>query len=223
MEVFHVKHHEPLMELMPQHEDDHQFVIDVGPAIRDQLLAFSHLLLRWNPAIKLVSTKDLAHLWSRHINDALQLAPLMPPDVDHAVDLGSGGGFPGLVLALATGVHFDLVESDTRKAAFLQEAVTLTKANATVHATRIENVGLKPRMILSARALAPLSRLLELSYPLLEEAGISLFPKGERAEAEIAEASRTWAMDVERIQSRTSPSGLILRIKNLRRREVAFS
>ena len=208
---------------MHQHEDGHVQLAELSPSARERLLVFTALLTLWNPTIKLVSTQDVAHLWSRHIDDALQLAPLMPSSIDHAIDVGSGGGFPGLVLALATGLHFDLVESDSRKAAFLREAVTVTKTNATVHASRIEDVTLKPRMLITARALAPLPRLLELCHPLLADGGVCLFPKGERADAEIAQASRTWLMELERIHSKTSPTGLILRIKNLQRRELALA
>lgn len=221
MEMFHVKHDERSMELTRQHEGDDVQAAKLDPLVRNRLLQFKTLLMQWNSTIKLVSAQDIAHLWSRHIEDALQLLPLLPPGNDHAIDMGSGGGFPGLVLALATGIHFDLVESDSRKAAFLREATTVTQAAATIHACRVEDATLQPRMMITARALAPLPRLLELCHPLLAEGGVCLFPKGERADAEITQASRTWLMDLERIPSLTSPTGLILRIKNLRRRGMA--
>jgi 16S rRNA (guanine527-N7)-methyltransferase len=187
---------------------------------RNRLVTFTTLLVRWNATIKLVSHQDIDHLWTRHIDDALQLIPLMPAEVTQAIDLGSGGGFPGLVLALATGVHFDLIESDSRKAAFLQEAVTLTKAPAVVHASRIEDVTLRSRMLVTARALAPLPKLLGLSRPFLADGGVCLFPKGERADTEIAEARKDWIMDLQQISSRTSPAGRILRVTGLQRREI---
>ena len=195
----------------------------ISSATRDRLTAFSRLLTRWNATIKLVGCQDVPQLWTRHIDDALQLGEHMPLGITHAVDLGSGGGFPGLVLAIATGVHFDLIESDSRKAAFLQEAVAITKAPATIHAKRIEAVTLQPRPLVTARALAPLPKLLDLSQPLLAEGGCCLFPKGERAEAEILEACKSWNMDLQQIPSRTSPVGQIVRITGLRRKELELA
>jgi 16S rRNA (guanine527-N7)-methyltransferase len=195
----------------------------LGAAAQARLLAFAALLTRWNPTIGLVSAQDIANLWPRHIEDALQLVPHMPAHASRAIDLGSGGGFPGLILALVTEVHFDLIEADSRKAAFLQEAVTITKASATVHARRIEGIGLKPRALVTARALAPLPKLLELSRPLLAEGGVCLFHKGQQTDSEVAEAREDWVMDLQRLPSRTSASGQILRISGLRRREGSLS
>ena len=214
-----MKHDEPARDLRKPLEA-WDVVAGVDGALRSRLSAFTALLIRWNPTIKLVSGQDVDHLWARHVDDALQLVPHMPRDVTHAVDLGSGGGFPALVLAIATDVHFDLVESDGRKAAFLQEAVTLTRAPATIHTRRIEDLALESRMLVTARALAPLPKLLELSDPILAKGGVCLFPKGERAEREIAAARKDWIMDLQQIPSCTSPTGRILRISDLRRREV---
>ncbi len=104
-----------------------------------RLSDFSSLLLRWNRTVNLISPGDEPLLWERHIADSLQLVPLIDPLPDRAIDLGSGAGFPGLVLALATGVPFDLIEADQRKAAFLREATRITGAPARVHAVRIES------------------------------------------------------------------------------------
>jgi 16S rRNA (guanine527-N7)-methyltransferase len=220
MEAFHVKHGEAGSILMKPTQTQDADAYRLGSAARDRLTAFAALLTRWNPTIRLVSSQDIDHLWARHIDDALQLVPLMPQPLAHAIDLGSGGGFPGLILALATEVHFDLVEADSRKAAFLQEVITITRAPATIYAGRIEDIALESRMLVTARALAPLPRLLELSKPFLAEGGTCIFPKGERAGTEIAEASREWIMDVQQIPSRTSPDGRILRITNPQRRKV---
>jgi 16S rRNA (guanine527-N7)-methyltransferase len=186
--------------------------------LSNRLQTFVSLLTRWNPTIRLVSNKDNRDLWNRHIEDALQLAPMLPPGVMQAIDLGSGGGLPGIVLAIATGVHFDLIEADSRKAAFLREAVLATQAPATVHAGRIEEVSLPPRPLLTARALAPLPQLLDLAKPLLAEDGVCLFPKGERVAAEIEEAERRWSFSLEILPSRTAPAARILRISQLRQR-----
>ncbi len=154
---------------------------------------------------------------TRHIADSLQLVPLMPPALDRAIDLGSGAGFPGLILALATGVPFDLIEADQRKAAFLREAARITGAPVHVHAVRIEAADLPPAPLITARALAPLPKLLGLAAPLLAPGGQCLFLKGADVQTELTHAAAQWHMQVERIPSRTAPDACILRISDLSR------
>ena len=174
-----------------------------------------HLLLRWQRTINLISARDIEYVWPRHIADSLQLLPLIPPDTDRAIDLGSGAGLPGLVLAIATGLPFDLVESDHRKAAFLREAARLTGAPATIHATRIETASVPPARLITARALAPLPILLRWASPLLAPGGICLFPKGRSAEDELTDAASKWHMHIERTPSRTDTSATIFRISEI--------
>jgi 16S rRNA (guanine527-N7)-methyltransferase len=188
---------------------------DVSRETSRRLDVYAELLLRWNARINLISRTDAPHLRGRHIEDSLQLAALLPEGVTRAIDLGSGAGFPGLVLAITTGVHFDLVEADHRKAAFLREAIRATGASAQVHAQRIEGVGLAPAALVTARALAPLTILLGLAAPLLAPDGVCLFPKGENAEQELSEAASAWTMRCERHISRTDRSGVILRISEV--------
>jgi len=184
----------------------------------DRLQRFAGLLLRWNATLNLIAAADADVVWDRHIADSLQLLPLMPHDVSRAVDLGTGGGFPGLVLAIATGVAFDLIESDRRKAAFLRTAVLETGAPATVHCCRIENATVAPAALVTARALAPLPRLLPLAARLLASDGVCLFLKGAKAEQELAAAGRDWTMVVQRVPSSTRIDGVVLRVSGLRRR-----
>ncbi len=171
------------------------------PGALDRLRAYAGLLDAWTRRINLVSAADRGSIWSRHVLDSLRLLPLIPPGAARAIDLGSGAGLPGLVLAIATGIPFDLVESDRRKAAFLGEAARLTAAPVTVHAARIEAVSLAPfslapAPLVTARALAPLPALLALAAPLLAPGGTMLFPKGARAGEEL-EAARAagWRFD----------------------------
>jgi 16S rRNA (guanine527-N7)-methyltransferase len=189
----------------------------VSRETRARLDAFAALLLRWNSRINLVSRGDEADISSRHIDDSLQLLNLIPSGTQRAIDLGSGAGFPGLVLAIATRIPFDLVESDQRKCAFLREAARATQAPAKVHARRIEAANLEPATLITARALAPLKTLLDLAAPLLAKGGVCIFPKGESADREIQEASAAWTMRIERIISRTDRSGVILRISEVTR------
>ena len=173
------------------------------------------LVERWSPKINLVSRYDLPLLWERHVEDSLALAPLIPPGTAAAIDLGSGAGFPGLVLAIATGISFTLIESDARKAAFLQEAARLTAAPAAVVNARIETAGTTPAPLVTARALAPLARLIGLALPHLAPGGVCLFPKGQDAEAELTAARRVWQMEVERFAG-TGPQASILKVSNIR-------
>lgn len=182
-----------------------------------RLREFAALVAAWNPRINLVGAADLPVLWERHIEDCLQLLPLVPAGIDRAIDLGSGAGFPGLVLAIATGIRFELIEADRRKAAFLAEAAHRLAAPARIHACRIEAAPVAPARLVTARALAPLRRLLPLAAPLLAPGGICLFPKGRTGAEELTEARRQWQMEVDSMPNRVHPGGVILRIGALQR------
>jgi 16S rRNA (guanine527-N7)-methyltransferase len=186
-------------------------------SIDNRLQAFADLLLLWTEKINLIGRADRDRVWERHIDDSLQLVPLLPPHLVRAIDLGSGGGFPGLILSIATGIHFDLVESDQRKAAFLREAARVTLSPVTVHCTRIEGCRLPPADLVTARALAPLPRLLPLAAPFLHPDATLLLLKGESADAELTAAAREWQMQLRRTPSVTHPSASILQITGLRR------
>ena len=176
-----------------------------SPETMDRLRTYARLLLTWTRRINLVSAHDAPRLWNRHVADSLRLLPLIPPGTPRAIDLGSGGGLPGLVLAIATGIPFDLVESDARKCAFLREAARITAAPVHVHATRIESCGLEPAPLVTARALAPLPALLALAAPLLAPGGTMLLPKGERAAAELDAARAIWRFDLTTHGTLSSP------------------
>jgi 16S rRNA (guanine527-N7)-methyltransferase len=182
--------------------------------------AYAGLLRKWQKAINLVSGSTLNDLWRRHFLDTAQLMPLLPAADGQMVDLGSGAGFPGLVLALLSGRPTHLIESDQRKAAFLGEVARATGSagRVQVHAARVE--GLKPWMapVVTARALADLSQLLDWAAPFMTADTICIFPKGAKAEEELTAASRVWKMTVERRRSVTDPTGLILRLSHLERR-----
>ncbi len=183
-----------------------------------RLDAFLTLLLRWNARINLVASNDPAVLRQRHIADSLQLLPLLPEGDGPMADLGSGGGFPGLVLAAAVTRPVHLVESDRRKSAFLQAAAAeLGLSHVTVHAERIEAVTLPPIAVLTARALAPLEKMLPWAERLLAPDGVAIFPKGRNAAAELEAAQPGWTMAVQRFKSMTDPDATILKLSGLRR------
>ncbi len=156
-------------------------------------------------------------LWARHIADSAQLAALIPPVATRAIDLGSGAGFPGLVLSLTTGIVFELVEADHRKAAFLREAARAIGAPVRIHAVRAEQARIEAAPVVTARAVAPLTKLLRLATPLLRADGLAIFPKGRNAEKELTEARRKWHMQVRRIPSRTAREATILMLSEIYR------
>ena len=191
--------------------------VDVSRETEDRLRAYVALLRRWNATINLVARGDEALIWDRHVRDSLVLIPIMPSGISEATDLGSGGGFPGLVLAIATGCRFTLIDSDERKSAFLREAIRATEAPARVHTSRIETANVPPAQLLTARAVAALPTLLDWAAPLLAPGGICIFPKGRSVEAELTAAAVGWHMRVDRFRSPTDPASTILRISEIAR------
>lgn len=189
---------------------------DVSRETAEKLDAFLDMLVPWNARINLVATRDREEMRARHVADSLQLASLVPPGEGPMADLGSGGGFPGLILAIALGRPMHLVESDKRKSAFLIAAAgQLGLKHVTVHAQRIEAVRLPPISVLSARALAPLADLLPHAARLLGPDGVAIFPKGKTAAAELTAIPRGWQMNVERFASRTDPDATIFRFSRI--------
>lgn len=196
---------------------------EIAPGILQRLDRYASVLEQWQATTNLVAPSTLPELWTRHIADSLQLVPLAP-GARHWVDLGSGGGFPGLVIACALaetwGATVHLVESNLKKAAFLREAARLAGAPARVHAVRIEDfVGrfADPVEIVTARALAPLEKLIESAYPLLKRGAQALFLKGRDVEAELTVASKCWTIDAELIPSVTDSAGRIVRVRSVER------
>ena len=190
---------------------------DVSRETLERLNAFLGVLERWNSRINLVSAASRTEVWSRHVDDSLRLVPLIPNDTARAIDLGSGAGFPGLIVAIATGLHVDLIESDRRKAAFLAEAARVTEAPVRVYSTRIESCPCLPARLVLIRALAPLARLLELAHPMLARDGVCLFHKGRNVETEIAVARKDWTMVADYLPSDTDPGSIILRLRQVAR------
>jgi len=187
----------------------------------DRLDRFAETLLAWQQRINLIAPSTEPTLWTRHIADSLQLLALAP-QAKIWVDLGSGGGFPGVVIACALadkpGARVHLVESSTKKAAFLREAARATGAPAEVHAVRIEdfveNLAM-PVDVVTARALAPLVRLLTATYPLLKTGALGLFPKGQDVDAELTEAAKCWSIQSSLAPSLTDPKAKIVRVTGI--------
>jgi len=178
----------------------------------DRLSSYLALLERWQKRINLVGGRTLEDPWRRHILDSAQLAGLVEgPTV---VDLGSGAGLPGLILAmLRPELSVHLVESDARKCAFLREAARETQTKVAVHLARAEAVPPFPANTIVARALAPLPELLSLAAHFTPS--LCVFPKGQDVEQELTESRKDWKFELERIPSRSDPRGVILRLREV--------
>ncbi|KQO43242.1 16S rRNA (guanine(527)-N(7))-methyltransferase RsmG [Methylobacterium sp. Leaf85] len=206
-------------------QDDRARVLAQANVSRETAAAldiYVEQLRRWQNVKNLVGPATLAEVWTRHIADALQLLDLAPTATTW-LDLGSGAGIPGLILAIAgrerPGFQVDLIESNARKCAFLTEAARLMKAPARVRNLRIEDavadhVGID---VVCARALAPLHQLLDWTEPLLTTGTTALFPKGRDAQAELTAAAQRWRFVYDLVTSRTESEARIVRVTALSR------
>ena len=189
--------------------------VDVSRETNDQLEALVNTLVRWQKAINLVGKATIEDVWTRHVLDSAQLAPLISPDAATLADLGSGGGFPGLVLAaLRPELDVTLIEVDARKAAFLGEAgrrMGLKKPPRVVIG-RIEEVPAAKVDVVTARALAPLGQLLVWADRHRADTAICLFHKGKGWQSELTEATKDWDITCQPLSSKTDRDAVILRI-----------
>jgi 16S rRNA (guanine527-N7)-methyltransferase len=182
-----------------------------------RLQDYAALLVSWSVRINLVGRATLDDLWRRHFLDSAQLLPLLPAGTQTLADLGSGAGFPGLVLAVLGVPGVELIEADSRKAAFLREAARITDAKATIRGCRIEAVAPHAVDVVTARACAPVERLLTLGERFIGPRTTCVFPKGERAEEELTEAGKAWKMTVSRHASRADRGGKVLVLQQVNR------
>jgi 16S rRNA (guanine527-N7)-methyltransferase len=194
-------------------------LVPVSRETESRLATFVQLLDRWRHTINLISNPTFASVWTRHIADSAQLQALAP-DAKSWIDMGSGAGFPGLVIAIqladVPGANVHCIESDTRKCSFLRETIRATGAAAQVHSVRVETI--EPKSLgavdaVTARAFAPLPLTLELARPWMERGAIAVFPRGESAKDQIAALPEASAYAIETLQSVVNPKAAILRIR----------
>ncbi|MBB94717.1 MAG: 16S rRNA (guanine(527)-N(7))-methyltransferase RsmG [Rhodobacteraceae bacterium] len=196
--------------------------LDVSRETYERLNDFADLLIKWNPKINLISRASLPDLWTRHIADSIQVFRAAPP-AEHWVDLGSGGGFPGVVTAIMAAesspdTQFTLIESDQRKAVFLRTAArTCGLQKFTVVSKRIESADPQNGDVVSARALADLSTLIGYGYRHAAPDGTMLFPKGKTWGKEVEDARAKWNFDLSAVTSEIEPEGALLIIKGVSR------
>ena len=191
-------------------------VLDVSRETLERLQAYEALLRQWQKTVNLVSAKSLDDVWRRHFLDSGQLCRLLA-DAKSVADIGSGAGFPGLVVAIMAGAQVTLVEADNRKAAFLREASRLTAADTKIIAGRAENEPPTPVEAIIARAVAPLEKLLSLAEPWLQPGGRCYFLKGATIENELTDARRVWDINYDVVPSLSDPAGTILCVKEFHR------
>ena len=204
-------------------KDDFRDLFDVSDEVFERIEIYEKLLIKWNKAINLVSPKTISESWHRHFIDSAQISALIPENVKIYADLGCGGGFPGLVIAIMRpDLETHLIESDERKCQFMRTVVRETEArNVTIHTKRVKDTieDITPDFV-TARALSSLENLFSYCLPwTLGKEDLQLcFMKGVRADEEIAEAQKIYNFDVEKIASITDPSAKVLKIKNLKER-----
>jgi len=215
-----------LSRIRPDLSEDRARALTLTPVSRETLARldqFVELLLQWQSRINLIAPSTIPKVWTRHVADSLQLLDLAP-DARIWVDFGSGGGFPAIPVACALaerpGAKVYLIESNSKKAAFLREAARITGAPAVVHAERIENFGdsfAGKADVVTARALAPLKSLLDQAFPFLAKGAIGLFLKGQDVEAELTDSAKDWSVEATKSPSLTDPGGCVLIVRRLRR------
>lgn len=195
------------------------FAADTGVSREtlERLRAYADLLVTWNAKINLIGRATVPDLWWRHMLDSAQLAPLLPTGSQTLVDMGSGAGFPGLVLAAMGELSAHLIEGDQRKAAFLREAARVMGVAVKVHACRTDAAPAIVADVITARALAPLPELLALAERFSGEKTLHIYPKGQNMEGELTQAHKIWTMGLEKFPSRTDLAASILRLSEVRR------
>ena len=189
-------------------------LLNVSRETMDQFEAYLELLRKWQRRINLVANSTLIDAWQRHILDSAQLAKFYPPNTKKILDVGSGAGFPGLVLAILGGVEVDLVESDQRKAIFLSTVINSLSLPAKVYNQRIEHLPNLGADVVTARALAPVPKLLKLIENQLSTNTVCLLLKGPSVEDELTNLESYSTMTFKSYPSLSGPNGVILELKH---------
>jgi 16S rRNA (guanine527-N7)-methyltransferase len=197
-----------------------------------RLATYEHLLRQWQKVVNLVAPSTLDEVWHRHFADSAQLLRLVPPAANRFVDLGSGAGFPGLVLAILlaernSAARVTLIEGDQRKAAFLREAARATSTTVDILCARIQSASTQLESacvdVVTARALAPLDTLLRLALPFLGPGTLGIFPKGREAVREVEQAQTSWEFDCELAESLTDADARIVVVRGLRPKQEGLA
>ncbi|MDA0231755.1 MAG: 16S rRNA (guanine(527)-N(7))-methyltransferase RsmG [Proteobacteria bacterium] len=195
---------------------------DVSRETCARLEQFVQLLRHWNRRVNLVSKDSLNDVWRRHIADSAQLRDVIPAYEGALIDVGSGAGFPGMVLAIMGLADIHLIEAGAKKCVFLREAARITGCQVTIHNIRLGDdsaslAALPVAAIVTARAVSPLAKLLDIVFPIVYDRTYCMFSKGMQAEDELKAARESWQFDVRQVPSKVEPGGVILKINHIRR------
>ena len=196
----------------PMTVSDFASALNVSRETLDRLEVFESMLRRWQKKINLVGARSLDDVWRRHFLDSAQLCRLLG-DAKTVTDIGSGGGFPGLVIAIMSAARVTLIESDQRKATFLREVSRETGADTNIIAERAETANAIPTEAVTARAVASVEKLLSLAKPWIAPGGQCFFLKGAAVEEELTDARRFWDISFDLVPSLSDPAGSILCVK----------
>ncbi|MCC3861837.1 16S rRNA (guanine(527)-N(7))-methyltransferase RsmG [Pseudemcibacter aquimaris] len=192
---------------------------DVSRETLEKFITYAEMLDKWQKSINLVSNTTLSDKWLRHFYDSAQLMEMIEPDENRKIlDLGSGAGFPGLVISLMGAGEVHLVEGVGKKCSFMKQVVRATGMNAIVHNERIEQMDPFTVDLITSRACADLEKLLDLTSAFIGEKTQCLFLKGEKADQEISDAQKKWQFDVKKTASKSEESGIILELSNIKRK-----
>ena len=197
--------------------DEFAVGVDVSRETLARLTTYVALLERWQNSVSMVGKGTLNDVWRRHILDSAQLYSLLPSPFGRVVDLGSGAGFPGMVLAIMGATDVELIEANTRKCGFLREVARVTNTQVIINNDRIEGVAPRIADVVTARALAPLPRLLGYAKTYVGPETICLFLKGRRLHQELTDARKTWKMGITTITSLSDAGGSVLHLRKLSR------
>jgi len=210
----------PLNEFLTAREVGAQ--LDVSRETLERLERYVDLLLKWQRVINLIGPSTADDIWRRHILDCGQLTAHLSGSGGPVIDIGSGAGFPGLVLAILGAPDVYLVEANSRKCAFLREVIRATGTDATVLNERVEEVRGLNAGVVTARAVASLDRLLELSKFLYTPDTLFIFPKGKEFKNELTELKNKWSMALTVLPSLSNAEGVILKLESLVRVDAAY-
>lgn len=203
-----------------------EILLNVSRETFEQLHSFSKEVCNWSKLINLISIADHADIWNRHVMDCAQLYNYLKPNMANILDIGSGGGFPAIVLAIIAkeqnpSLKFHLVESNNKKAAFLQQMTIKFKLNAIIYNERLENIKFDNINfdLITARAVASIDKLFKLSIGLFSFNTIALLQKGQSFEQELELAAQYWNFDYIKYDSAVNENSVILQINNLRKKQ----
>ena len=192
--------------------------VNVSRETCDKLVAYHDLLLKWQARVNLVSPNSIAEVWTRHFLDSVQLLNHLPSLDIKLLDIGSGAGFPGMVLAVCGVREVHLAESDQKKITFLKEVARVTETNIICHASRVEAITPSMYNVITSRACSALTTLCEYSVPNVSHETLCLFPKGRNYSKEVEDAKLHWSFQLEVAASVSDPEGVLLTLSQLTRR-----